>query len=150
MPSTELTRTYEVPAEPAAVLAHLVEPDNYVGLSPLLVAVRDVRREDEVTHYVAVERFRFLGLVTHDNHIRVTLRSEPGGLPEEATVHGDVVSPGGVRMSYSFAIHAHDNGSRVVDTLHLSAPFGLLRFAAGKAGEVQAARGRVLAERLAR
>ncbi|WP_042430861.1 SRPBCC family protein [Streptacidiphilus anmyonensis] len=149
MPSTELTRAYEVPAAPAEVLAHLADPENYVGLSPLLVGVRDVRREDEVTHYLAVERFRFLGLVTHDNLIRVTLRAERGGLPEEGSVSGDVVSPGGVRMGYRFAIHAHDAGSRVVDTLQLSAPFGLLRFAAGKAAEVQAARGRVLAERLA-
>ncbi|MEY9873881.1 carbon monoxide dehydrogenase subunit G [Streptacidiphilus sp. MAP12-33] len=150
MPSTELTRTYEVPADPAAVLAHLAEPDNYIGLSPLLVDVRDVRREGEVTHYVAVERFRFLGLVTHDNLIRVTLRTDDGALPEQATVSGDVVSPGGVRMGYEFAVHADEAGSRVVDTLRLSAPFGLLRFAAGKAAEVQAARGEVLAQRLAR
>jgi hypothetical protein len=149
MPSTELSHSYEVAAEPAAVLAHLAEPRNYIGLSPLLVDVRDVRRDGAVTHYVAVERFHFLGLIRHDNIIRVTLRTEDAELPGGATVSGEVVSPGGVRMDYRFAVTAQGDGaSLVADTLHLHAPFGLLRYAAGKAGAVQAERGRVLARRL--
>ncbi|GAA5004128.1 SRPBCC family protein [Kitasatospora paranensis] len=151
MPSTELVHSHDIAATPAAVLAHLAEPQNYIGLSPLLVDVRDVRCEGGVTHYVAVERFRFLGLVRHDNVIRVSLRTEDARLPDEATVSGEVVSPGGVRMDYCFAITARGaGGSRVVDRLRLHAPFGLLRFAAGKAGTVQAERGRVLAGRLGR
>ncbi|MGW3038520.1 SRPBCC family protein [Kitasatospora sp. NPDC001159] len=149
MPSTELSRSYDIAATPAAVLSHLAEPENYIGLSPLLVDVRDVRCEGGVTHYAAVERFRFLGLVSHDNIIQVTLRTESARLPGEATVSGEVVSPGGVRMDYRFAVTARDGGgSVVVDTLRLHAPFGLLRYAAGKAGAVQAERGRVLARRL--
>lgn len=149
MPSTELSRSYDIAARPAAVLAHLAEPENYIGLSPLLVDVRDVRREDGITHYVAVERFRFLGLVRHDNVIRVSLRIGDAGLPSEATVSGKVVSPGGVRMDYRFGVTAQgQSGSLVVDTLRLHAPFGLLRYAAGKAGAVQAERGLVLARRL--
>ncbi len=57
MPSTELSRSYDIAATPAAVLAHLAEPENYIGLSPLLVDVRDVRCEGGVTHYAAVERY---------------------------------------------------------------------------------------------
>ncbi|GAA2816574.1 hypothetical protein GCM10010441_46400 [Kitasatospora paracochleata] len=149
MPSTELSRSYDIAATPAAVLAHLADPRNYIGLSPLLVDVRDVRREGGVTHYVAVERFRFLGLVRHDNVIQVSLRTEDARLPDEATVSGEVVSPGGVRMDYRFALTARaGGGSRVVDRLRLHAPLGLLRYAAGKAGAVQAERGRVLARRL--
>ncbi|MER5637894.1 SRPBCC family protein [Kitasatospora sp. NPDC002227] len=149
MRSTELSHRYEIGAAPATVLAHLAEPANYIGLSPLLVDVRDVRREDGVTHYVAVERFRFLGVVRHDNVIQVTLRTEDDRLPGEATVSGEVVSPGGVRMDYRFEVAARpDGGCLVTDTLHLRAPFGLLRYAAGKAGAVQAERARVLARRL--
>ncbi|MFJ5230474.1 SRPBCC family protein [Kitasatospora sp. NPDC088391] len=145
MPSTELSRTYDIGATPEAVLAHLAEPENYLGLSPLLVEVRDIRREADVTHYTAVERFRFLGLVDHDNAIRVTLRTDPAG----AAVGGDVTSPGGVRMRYRFALAPHTPGTtRVTDTLHLHAPFGLLRFAARQAAAVQTARARILAERL--
>ncbi|MFD8788079.1 SRPBCC family protein [Kitasatospora sp. NPDC059599] len=151
MPSTELSHSYDIAATPAAVLAHLANPENYVGLSPLLVDVRDVRCEGGVTHYVAVERFRFLGLVRHDNVIQVSLRTEDARLPDEATVSGEVVSPGGVRMDYRFVVTAlGDGGSLVVDRLRLHAPFGLLRYAAGKAGAVQAERGRVLARRLGR
>jgi hypothetical protein len=149
VPSTELNRSYDIAAPPAAVLAHLAEPENYIGLSPLLVDVRDVRCEGGVTYYVAVERFRFLGLVQHDNVIQVSLRTEDARLPGEATVSGEVVSPGGVRMDYRFAVTARsDGGALVVDTLRLHAPFGLLHYAAGKAGAVQAERGRVLARRL--
>lgn len=149
MPGTELSCSYDIAATPATVLAHLAAPENYIGLSPLLVDVRDVRREDGVTHYEAVERFRFLGLVRHDNVIQVSLRTEDARLPDEATVSGEVVSPGGVRMDYCFTVAASgDGGSLVVDRLWLHAPFGLLRYAAGKAGAVQAERGRVLARRL--
>ncbi|MDH6131432.1 hypothetical protein P3T37_000801 [Kitasatospora sp. MAA4] len=149
MPSTELSHSYDIAATPAAVLAHLAAPENYIGLSPLLVDVRDVRREGGVTHYAAVERLRFLGLVRHDNVIQVSLRTEDARLPDEATISGEVVSPGGVRMDYRFAVTARgDGGSLVADRLRLHAPFGLLRYAAGKAGAVQAERGRVLARRL--
>ncbi|MDH6109056.1 hypothetical protein P3T36_006021 [Kitasatospora sp. MAP12-15] len=151
MPSTELSHSYDIAATPAAVLAHLAAPENYIGLSPLLVDVRDVRCEGGVTHYVAVERFRFLGLVRHDNVIQVSLRTEDARLPDEATVSGEVISPGGVRMDYRFAVTARDDGgSLVVDRLRLYTPFGLLHYAAGKAGAVQAERGRVLARRLGR
>jgi hypothetical protein len=52
-------------------------------------------------------------------------------------------------MDYAFTITAQpDATSLVTDTLHLHTPFGLLRYAAGKAAAVQAERGRVLAHRL--
>ncbi|AUG76051.1 hypothetical protein CFP65_1141 [Kitasatospora sp. MMS16-BH015] len=150
MPSTELRHTYTVAAPPAAVLAHLATPENYIGLSPLLVAVRDIHQEAGTTHYTAVERFRFLGLIQHDNIIRVTLHTSSTDLPTTATVSGKVTSPGAVRMDYTFTITAQPGAtSLVTDTLHLHTPFGLLRYAAGKAAAVQAERGRVLAHRLA-
>ncbi|MFD7643096.1 SRPBCC family protein [Kitasatospora sp. NPDC059795] len=149
MPSTELSRAYDIAAPPATVLAHLAEPQNYIGLSPLLVDVRDIRRENGVTHYAAVERFRFLGLLQHDNVIQVTIRTEDTHLPDTATVSGEVASPGGVRMTYRFTITARPDGSsHIIDTLHLHTPFGLLHYAAAKAGAVQTARARVLSHRL--
>ncbi|MFD8598427.1 SRPBCC family protein [Kitasatospora sp. NPDC059646] len=150
MPSTELRHSYDIAASPATVLAHLAEPANYIGLSPLLVDVRDVRREDGVTHYVAVERFRFLGLLQHDNVIQVSLHTDDTRLPTEARVSGRVVSPGAVRMDYRFTITTRAPGtSLVLDHLHLHAPFGLLRYAAAKAAAVQTERARILSHRLA-
>jgi hypothetical protein len=148
VPSTELRHTYQVAAPPADVFAHLAEPSHYIGLSPLLVAVRDVRRSGDTVRYTAVERFRFLGIPWHDNVIDVTLVADADGLPHCAEVSGDVRSPGRVRMSYRFAIDRHEAGSVVTDILRLRTPPGLLRFAASQAGAVQRARARVLAGRL--
>ncbi|QRP44861.1 SRPBCC family protein [Amycolatopsis sp. FDAARGOS 1241] len=143
MPGTELTTVFTVAAPPADVAAHLAEPENYVGLSPLVVQVRDIVREAGLTRYTAVERFRFLGFLRHDNPIAVTIRTTGS-----SAVHGEVVSPGGVRMGYRFDLEPDGAGTRVTDTLRLHTPPGLLRFAASRARAVQLARAGVLADRL--
>lgn len=150
MPSVELKHMFQIAAPPQEVFTHLAEPTHYIGLSPLLVDVRDVRRGGGTVHYTAVERFRLLGVLRHDNIIDVTLVPVPDGLPRCAEIFGEVRSPGRVRMSYRFVIDRHEAGSVVTDTLHLRTPPGLLRFAASKAGAVQQARARVLAARLGR
>jgi hypothetical protein len=145
MPSAALSHTFRVAAPPEAVIAHLTEPANYVGLSPLVVAVRDIRRAEDVTHFVAVERFRFLRVLRHDSLIKVSLVAAADG------ISGDVHSPGGVRLTYRFAItpdDGHPKTSVVIDTLRLHTPPGLLRFAASQARAVQLARARILGERL--
>ncbi|WP_433242909.1 SRPBCC family protein [Streptosporangium sp. CA-135522] len=114
-----------------------------MGLSPLVVAVKDVRQDGEVTRYTSVERFRLLGLVKYDNLIKVTLRSTP------RTVEGEVDSPGGVRLDYRFALTGKNGGTEVEDTLVVHAWNGpLLGYAAKKAREVQLARAGILASRL--
>ncbi|QYC41463.1 hypothetical protein Nocox_19270 [Nonomuraea coxensis DSM 45129] len=142
MPETLLRNTFHVPAPPAAVRAHLSEPASYVGLSPLVVEVRDVRREAGLIRYVSVERFRFLGVLRHDNLARVTLWST------EDAVEGDVDSPGGIRLAYRFGLSARDGGTEVADELRLRAAFGpLLGYAARQARAVQLARAAVLTAR---
>jgi carbon monoxide dehydrogenase subunit G len=148
VPSTELRHTFRIAAPPEEVFAHLAEPSHYVGLSPLVVAVRDVRRSGGTVHYTAVERFRFLGVLRHDNLIDVTIVATADGLPDAAEISGEVRSPGRVRMSYRFAVERHEAGSVVTDTLRLRTPPGLLRFAASQAGKVQRSRARVLTTRL--
>ncbi|GAA3236611.1 hypothetical protein [Nonomuraea helvata] len=61
MPETLLRNVFHVAAPPSAVLVHLSEPSSYVGLSPLVVEVRDVRREPGLSRFVSVERFRSWG-----------------------------------------------------------------------------------------
>ncbi|WP_246075394.1 SRPBCC family protein [Nonomuraea terrae] len=139
---TVLRNVFHVPAAPDAVLAHLSEPASYVGLSPLVVEVRDVRREAREIRYVCVERFRFLRVVTYDNLIEVTLRPTGDG------IEGEVDSPGGVRMGYRFALAAADGGTEVTDVLDVRATLRpVQRYAARKAREVQLARAKVLTER---
>ncbi|WP_182901759.1 SRPBCC family protein [Microbispora sp. H10830] len=142
MPARVLTNTFHVDAAPEKVFEHLTTPESYIGLSPLVVAVRDVdRSEPGVVRYTSIERFRFLGL-KYDNPIAVTL------LTEGLSVRGQVRSPGGVRMGYRFDLSPEAGGTRVDDRLDLSAPWLVMGFAAGQARKVQLARARILAERL--
>ncbi|MGW0806016.1 SRPBCC family protein [Nonomuraea sp. NPDC002799] len=142
MPQTLLRHVFHVPAPPSAVQAHLSEPSSYVGLSPLVVAVRDVRREPGETRFVSVERFRFLGFLKYDNLIEVTLRATGDH------VEGEVDSPGGVWLGYRFVLAADDAGTEVEDVLTVRATRApVLRYAARKARQVQLARAGILAER---
>ncbi|MFF4616159.1 SRPBCC family protein [Nonomuraea jabiensis] len=139
-----LRNVFHVPAPPPAVLAHLSEPSNYVGLSPLVVAIRDVRRTPDESRFVSVERFRFLGFVKYDNLIEVTLRATG------EAVEGEVVSPGGVRLGFRFGLAADGEGTEVEDMLTVQATVKpLLWYAARKAREVQLARASILAGRAA-
>jgi Polyketide cyclase / dehydrase and lipid transport len=147
MIGSQLDHTFTIAASPGTVFAHLADPANYVGLSPLVVAVRDIRRAGDTVHYHAVERFRILGKLSYDNVIAVTLVAKRDGLPH-AEITGDVHSPGGVRMAYRFSIAPDGHGAAVTDTLWLRAPFGLRRFARSRARAVQLARARILTQRL--
>lgn len=167
MPSRILTHSFTVDAAPAVVAAHLADPHSYLGLSPLIVAVREVHAVDGrpgVTGYTAVERFSALGL-HYDNLIAVTLAADESDV-RRRIVGGNVVSPGGVRLSYRYTIEpggsstgasttgvtdasVTDAAARVTDTITVHAPFGLLRFACGQARSVQLSRALILAQRLA-
>ncbi|GGS79137.1 hypothetical protein GCM10010156_42390 [Planobispora rosea] len=143
MPRVTLRNTFHVRNSPAALRAHLSQPQSYVGLSPLVIAVRDIEQGENETRYVSVERFRFFGVVKYDNLIKVTLRST------DEAVEGEVTSPGGVRLDYRFRLTGRDGGTEVEDTLVVRAwARPLLTFAARKAREVQLARAEVLASRL--
>lgn len=143
MPKATLRHTFHVRNTPEALHAHLSQPQSYVGLSPLVIAVKDVRQNGEETRYTSVERLRFLGMVKYDNLIKVTLRSTP------RTVEGEVDSPGGVRLDYRFALTERDGGTEVEDTLVVHAWNGpLLGYAAKKARQVQLARAGILTSRL--
>ncbi|WP_438854378.1 SRPBCC family protein [Agromyces sp. M3QZ16-3] len=147
MPRRIIRHEFDLAVAPEIIAGHLAEPRNYLGLSPLIVEVRDIADVDGTTQYTAVERFP-LPFGRHlDNHIRVTLRRDDGD-PAGPIVGGDVRSPGWVRMRYRYDITAGGAGAHVVDELDLRAPFGLMRFAAGQARSVQLARAAILADRL--
>ncbi|GAA0422635.1 hypothetical protein Acor_58110 [Acrocarpospora corrugata] len=143
MPETVLKNIFHVDATPQAVFDHLTTPENYVGLSPIVIAVHDVDHSTPgVIRYTAVERFRFLGFITHDNPIKVEL------FTEDLSLYGEVRSPGNIQMRYRFDLIADGERTRVEDRLDLKAPWFLLRYAAGEARKVQLARAQILAERL--
>jgi carbon monoxide dehydrogenase subunit G len=148
MPTDRFRHRFRVAAPPAAVSAHLVDPHSYVGLSPLVVAVRDVRPAVDgqgraAVAYVAVERFRF-GPIKWDNLIRVTMT----GIAPHEQVLSSVVSPGGVRLMLTVDLAADNGGTSVTESIELRSPWLLRRFAPGQARSVQRARAAELTRRM--
>ncbi len=117
MPTDRFSHTFRIAVPAAAVYAHLMNPYSYVGLSPLVVAVREVRQvRDEqgrdAIAYVAVERFR-LGPFSWDNPIRVTMT----GVVPERQVRSAVVSPGGVRLTSTVDLAGDGEDTTVTETI---------------------------------
>ncbi|MEV1285642.1 SRPBCC family protein [Micromonospora sp. NPDC049679] len=141
---------FAVPAPPDRVYAHLAEPANHIGLSPLIVAVRDVLRKTdatgrEVVRYVAVERFAILGPLRYDNLLRVT---QTGTVPGRQLVM-EVLSSARVTVRFVFDIEPAEAGSLVTATVTLRMPTLLRGYVLRTAARVQAFRARALADRMA-
>ncbi|WP_238019419.1 SRPBCC family protein [Dactylosporangium sp. AC04546] len=130
------THVSTVAATPDAVHAHLADPESYVGLSPLVVEVRDIERDGNVVRYTAVERF---GL--YRNRIRVTMTLG------ERQVTSEVVSPGRVRLRAVTDLAPHADGTEVTETVTVTSPRILRRFVSGQARSVQLRRAAELARR---
>ncbi|MFG2039337.1 SRPBCC family protein [Dactylosporangium sp. NPDC048998] len=133
--------SFVVAAAPGEVRVHLADPHSYVGLSPLVVAVRDVRRDGDVVRYVAVERF---GL--YRNAIRVTMTVG------EARIVSEVVSPGRVRLRAEVDLAPHGDAAghtAVTETITVRSPALLRRFVVRQARGVQQSRALELTRRFA-
>ena len=143
MSMEHFSHTFGVAAPAEEIYAHLSVPESYVGLSPLLVAVRDVRRDNGAVSYVAVERFRF-GPLRWDNPIRVTMTfPEPG-----RRIVSDVRSPGRVRLTATVDLVPDGDGTHVTESVTVTFPRILRRFVVGQARSVQLARARELTRRM--
>jgi hypothetical protein len=148
--------TFTLDASADVVYRHLADPYSYVGLSPLVVAVRDVRQVTDsrglvAVAYVAVERFRFARVLHWDNHIKVVMTStEPG-----RELVSDVVSPGWVRLTSRVTLTPLDhgtvgNGTQVTESVDVTFPAPLRRFVTGQARAVAAYRAEELIRRMSR
>jgi carbon monoxide dehydrogenase subunit G len=131
MPTDRFSDYVHLAAAPSAVYAHLLDPQSYVGLSPLVVAVRDIRGDS----YVAVERFR-LGPLHWDNNIRVTLT----GVEPDRKLASAVTSAGGVRLTATVDLAPAAEGTTLTETIEVSSPTLLRSFVVKQATAVQRAR----------
>ncbi len=146
--------TFRVLASPATVYQHLADPYNYVGLSPLLVEVRDVVPDTDDqgrprVAYVAVERFRFARVLHHDNLIKVTLTQTH----TNQELVSDVRSPGGVRLTARVTVTGDAGGTGadatvVTETVRVTFPALLRGFVTSQARAVAAFRAVELARRM--
>lgn len=146
---SRLQHEVSVTAPPGTVYAHLADPQSYVGLSPLVVRVEDVRPGATGTgrrcvEYVAVERFG-RGVLHWDNRIRVTLiEDEPG-----RRLVSLVTSPGAVRLRVVVDLALDPAGTRVTETIRVECPLVLRSFVVRTARAVQLRRAAELARRMA-
>jgi carbon monoxide dehydrogenase subunit G len=143
MPTDRFSHTFRIAAPAAAIYAHLLDPQNYIGLSPLVVAVRDVHPVGDAIAYTAVERFRF-GPLSWNNRIRVTMT----GTTPDRQVRNSVVSPGAVRLIATVDLVPDADGTIVTETIELRSPAVLRRFALGQAKAVQRVRSAELTRRM--
>ncbi|SDL22151.1 SRPBCC family protein [Streptomyces indicus] len=132
MSTEEFTHTATVAAPAARIFEHLARPESYIGLSPLLVAVRDIAEAGGAVRYVAVERFRF-GPLRWDNPIKVTMTFPEG----ERRIVSEVLSPGRVRLTATVDLTPEGTGTRVTETVRVTYPRPLRPFVIGQATKVQ-------------
>jgi hypothetical protein len=148
--------TFTLDASADVVYRHLADPYSYVGLSPLVVAVRDVRQVTDsrgrvAVAYVAVERFQFARVLHWDNHIKVVMTSTKPG----RELVSDVVSPGWVRLTSRVTLTPLDHGivdsgTQVTESVDVTFPAPLRRFVTGQARAVAAYRAEELIRRMSR
>ena len=149
MAAETFAQRYFIAAPAERIYDHLAQPENYVGLSPLVVAVRDVQTSRdpqgrEVQRYLSVERFHFLGFIRYDNLIRVTttLTQPP------AQLISDVDSPMWVRVRFVFDLQPDAEGTWIDETVTAQALLPLLGFVVAEAKRVQVARVQILKTRM--
>lgn len=132
-----LHQEFVIGAAPEAVLAHLLDPQSYVGLNPFVIAVRDVRRQGDAVAYTAIEHLTALRVVSWDNPIEVVSRVEGAG---ERFVM-EVTAKAGVTVRIVTDVTPAPAGAAVHDSMTLSAPWLLRRYVRkmGRAGHEQRA-----------
>jgi len=140
---------YFVNAPVAKIYDHLAQPENYIGLSPLVVAVDHIDHgTDEnarsFVHYRSVERFKFLGFLRYDNILQVTMTFTQ---PNRQLV-SDVDSSFGVKVRFTFDFEGENGGTWVHETINATMPGIFKGFTVSEARRVQLERERVLKKRL--
>lgn len=151
MPIDTFEHSFVVDAPADVVYRHLSDPNSYVGLSPLVVKVSDIRlgQDDDgrsIIEYVAVERFQAGKLLGWHNRIHVLITLTVPG----RELVSDVVSPGRVRLRAAVELNHEPPGTRVTETIEVRAPAPLRRLVLDQARSVQLKRAEELTRRMAR
>ena len=141
MPQSHFDYSCFITAPPSLVYQYLAEPENYRGLQPLVIAVRDVAHGEDnegrqTRRYLAVERFRFLGFLRYDNPIRVLVTLAK---PEELLIN-DVEARFNVRVNFVTTFQPENGGTQVAETVTIHAPHLVQSYAVNQAKAAQHAR----------
>ena len=149
MASATFEYRYFVNVPASKLYDYLSEPQNYVGLSPLVTEVSTGESSSNsegqpVIRYEAVETFNFLGFMHYPNRIKVAIilarRDEQMINMVEAALN--------VRLKFVFDFEPEGSGTWVHESVTAHMPLLLKGFVVAQAKAVQQARGEILKERM--
>jgi hypothetical protein len=149
MTSQTFQHTYFIHAATSKIYEHLAEPNNYMGLSPLLISVSNVhwdtnQQNQRFVQYKSIELFRFLGVFSYRNPLDVVMTLTN---PNQQLI-SDVQSSQNITVHFVFDMQEQSEGTSVTETITAHMPPLLSRFVIGQAKSVQQNRARVLKQRL--
>ena len=126
----------DVEAPPPAVTAFLVDLHNHRALHPLIETITDLPRPEArptVRAYEIVDRVPMGPL-----RVRVTYRAEVEQVAADRIVAEAFQRPR-VHLRTEYTVLATDSGSRSIEHVTVTAPFGLTRFVTAQAEKAHAA-----------
>ncbi len=149
MASATFDYRHFINAPAAHIYQHLAQPENYVGLSPLVVAVSHVERSTSadghpVIRYRSVERFHFLRVIRYDNILNVTMTLTK----INQQIVSDVDSPFWTKVRFTFDLQPGDGGTWIHETISAHMPLLVKGFVVSEAKRVQVERARILKGRM--
>jgi hypothetical protein len=151
VPIDTFEHSFVVDAPAEVVYRHLSDPNSCAGLSPLVDEVRDIRlgQDDDgrsIIAYIAVRRFRKERLLGwhHGIHVVTTL-TRPG-----RELVSDMIGPARCRLRDLVELTDGPAGTRVTETVEVSAPTPLRRLVLDQARAAQLQRAEELTRRMAR
>jgi hypothetical protein len=121
--ATNVQKSIFITAPPNTVYAEISEPNNFIGLQPLIVEVSPITRGQDsdgniVLSYQSVELFRFGGILPYRNkiHVQSTL------YPERMAMTSHVKSPFNVQVQFDYHLSAVEQGTQVDLAISFTAP----------------------------
>lgn len=142
--------TIQIDVPPTVIYSHFADPMNYLGLSPLIVEVRQIQHginaaQKPTCRHEAVELFQ-LGWIQHRNVITTTTTFEQ----QDEIFINEVISPMNVRVRFEVHLAPLNDGqaTRYQEVVTADAPFMLAGFVEKQAKKMQVIRLARLKERL--
>jgi len=121
--ATNVQKSTVIAVPPDTVYAELSDPQNFLGLQPLVIEVSPITRGQDaegntVLSYQSVELFRFGGVIPYRNKIDVKSTLYPNRLA--MTSH--VKSQPNVQLRFDYQISGVEHGTRLDLSISFTAP----------------------------
>lgn len=112
-----------IAAPPDAVYAEISDPNNLLGLQPLVVQISPISRSQDsegntVLSYQSVELFRFAGVLSYRNPIRV----QSTLYPKQFGMKSIVKSRPNVELEFVYRLTSVEQGTRLDLAVNFTAP----------------------------